>query len=155
MNMPMDASYTLVAHAVEAMLDKKARDVTVMDMREVAGFVDYFVIGTGDSELQIKAVAEEIRVRLHTQCSEKPWHLEGADVWQWVLLDYVDVVVHVFSPKSEHSTTWKDCGAMRQESMRVRPGCCTKAACARREARDKAHGVMPPGAGAVLPDGFR
>lgn len=97
--MPMDASYALVAHAVEAMLDKKARDVTVMDMREVAGFVDYFVIGTGDSELQIKAVAEEIRVRLHTQCSEKPWHLEGADVWQWVLLDYVDVVVHVFSPE--------------------------------------------------------
>ena len=80
------------------MLDKKARDVTVLDMREVAGFVDYFVIGTGDSELQIKAVAEEIKARVRTQCDEKPWHMEGADAWQWVLLDYVDVVAHVFSP---------------------------------------------------------
>ncbi len=88
----------MVAHVVEAMLDKKARDVTVLDMREVAGFVDYFVIGTGDSELQIKAIAEAIRERVRTQCDEKPWHMEGADAWQWVLLDYVDVVAHVFSP---------------------------------------------------------
>ncbi len=88
----------MVAHVVEAMLDKKARDVTVMDMREVAGFVDYFVIGTGDSELQIKAIAEAIRERVRTECDEKPWHMEGADAWQWVLLDYVDVVAHVFSP---------------------------------------------------------
>jgi len=99
MSMHSEASYTLVAHAVEAMLDKKARDITVMDMRDVAGFVDYFVVGTGDSELQIKAVAEEIRTRVRTQCGEKPWHMEGADAWQWVLLDYVDVVTHVFSPE--------------------------------------------------------
>ena len=99
MSMHLEASYTLVAHAVEAMLDKKARDITVMDMRDVAGFVDYFVIGTGDSELQVKAVAEEIRARVRTQCDEKPWHMEGAGAWQWVLLDYVDVVAHVFSPE--------------------------------------------------------
>ncbi len=97
--MHLEASYTLVAHAVEAMLDKKARDITVMDMRDVAGFVDYFVIGTGDSKLQVKAVAEEIRARVRTQCDEKPWHMEGADALQWVLLDYVDVVAHVFSPE--------------------------------------------------------
>lgn len=94
----LDTSPAMVAHVVEAMLDKKARDVTVMDMREVAGFVDYFVIGTGDSELQIKAIAEAIRERVRTECDEKPWHMEGADAWQWVLLDYVDVVAHVFSP---------------------------------------------------------
>lgn len=94
----LDTSPAMVAHVVEAMLDKKARDVTVMDMREVAGFVDYFVIGTGDSELQIKAIAEAIRERVRTECNEKPWHMEGADAWQWVLLDYVDVVAHVFSP---------------------------------------------------------
>ena len=97
--MHLEASYTLVAHAVEAMLDKKARDITVMDMRDVAGFVDYFVIGTGDSKLQVKAVAEEIRARVRTQCDEKPWHMEGADALQWILLDYVDVVAHVFSPE--------------------------------------------------------
>ncbi len=98
MNQTLDSSPALVAHVVEAMLDKKARDVTVLDMREVAGFVDYFVIGTGDSALQIKAITEAIRERVRTQCDEKPWHMEGADAWQWVLLDYVDVVAHVFSP---------------------------------------------------------
>lgn len=98
MNKALDSSPAMVAHVVEAMLDKKARDVTVLDMREVAGFVDYFVIGTGDSALQIKAITEAIRERVRTQCDEKPWHMEGADAWQWVLLDYVDVVAHVFSP---------------------------------------------------------
>lgn len=98
MTKELDSAPALVAHVVEAMLDKKARDVAVLDMREVAGFVDYFVIGTGDSERQIKAVAEEIRERVRVRCGEKPWHVEGADAWQWVLLDYVDVAAHVFSP---------------------------------------------------------
>ncbi len=120
MKKELDASPALVAHVVEAMLDKKARDVTVMDMREVAGFVDYFVIGTGDSELQIKAVAEEIRERVRTQCDEKPWHMEGADAWQWLLLDYVDVVAHVFSPDKRAfyglERLWGDAPTQRVDS---------------------------------------
>lgn len=90
-------AHVLAAHAVDAMLDKKAREITVIDMRQVSGVADYFVICTGDSDLQIKAVADAIRERIREQCDERPWHTEGTNHRQWVLLDYVDVVAHIFS----------------------------------------------------------
>lgn len=90
-------AHVLAAHAVDAMLEKKAHAITVMDMRKVSGFADYFVICTGDSDLQIKAVADAIRERIREQCDERPWHTEGTNHWQWVLLDYVDVVAHIFN----------------------------------------------------------
>lgn|SRR5690606_27825377 len=79
------------------MLEKKARDIAVMDMRKVSGVADYFVLCTADSELQIKAVSDAIRERIIENYDERPWHLEGTEHWQWVLLDYVDVVAHVFN----------------------------------------------------------
>lgn len=79
------------------MLEKKAHGITVMDMRQVSGVADYFVICTGDSELQIKAVADAIRERIRAECEERPWHTEGTNHWQWVLLDYVDLVAHIFN----------------------------------------------------------
>ncbi|MEX0747965.1 MAG: ribosome silencing factor [Rhodothermales bacterium] len=91
-------AHVLAAQAVDAMLEKKAHDVTVLDMRSVSGVADFFVIGTGDSELQVKAIADSVRDRIRENCQEKPWHAEGTDHWQWVLIDYVDVVAHVFSP---------------------------------------------------------
>lgn len=90
-------AHVLASHVVDAMLEKKARHVTVMDMRKVSGVADFFVIGTGDSDLQIKAVADAIRERIREQCTERPWHTEGTNSWQWVLLDYVDVVAHIFN----------------------------------------------------------
>lgn len=90
-------AHVLAGYAVDAMLAKKARDITVMDMRGVSGVADFFVICTGDSELQIKAVSDEIQNRIREQCQEKPWHSEGTDHWQWVLIDYVDVVAHIFN----------------------------------------------------------
>jgi ribosome-associated protein len=79
------------------MLEKKAHNVTVMDMREVSGVADVFVLGTGDSDLQIKAIADAVSDKIREAYSEKPWHTEGYEDRQWVLLDYVDLVVHVFS----------------------------------------------------------
>jgi ribosome-associated protein len=87
----------LAAHAVDAALDKKAHDITVMDMRKVSGIADYFVVCTGDADLQVKAIYEAIEQRLKDQCQERPWHVEGATHRQWVLIDYVDLVVHVFN----------------------------------------------------------
>src|SRR5690625_7789705 len=79
------------------MLDKKVLDVTVMDMRAVIGVVDVFVIATGESELQIKAIADAVTERIRERLQERPWHVEGYEGRQWVLLDYVDLVVHIFS----------------------------------------------------------
>jgi|SRR5690554_6570795 ribosome-associated protein len=85
--------------AVEAALDKKAHDLLVMDLRGVSGVADYFLICTGDSDLQIKAIADSVLDRIKDEYSERPWHVEGYEHLQWVLLDYVDLVVHIFSPE--------------------------------------------------------
>ena len=82
----------LAAHAVDAALDKKARDMVVMDMREVSGVADIFVVCTGDSDLQIRAIIEAVEARIREHCAERPWHVEGKEHYQWVLMDYVDLV---------------------------------------------------------------
>ncbi len=89
----------LAAHAIEAAIEKKAVDIVVLDMHAVSGFADYFVICTGEADLQVKAVFEAIVDRIKETCHERPWHHEGADHRQWVLLDYVDLVIHIFSPE--------------------------------------------------------
>ena len=89
----------LASHAVDAVLEKKARDIVLMDMRQVSGVADIFILCTGDSDLQIRAIVEGVRERIRENCDERPWHVEGTEHYQWVLLDYVDLVVHVFTPE--------------------------------------------------------
>ncbi len=89
----------LARHVVDAALEKKAQDLVVMDMRQVSRVADYFVLCTGQSDLQIRAIAEAIEERLEQHCQERPWHVEGREHLQWVVLDYVDVVVHIFTPE--------------------------------------------------------
>jgi len=92
-------AHVLAQHAVDAALDKKARDLVVMDMRQVSGMADFFVLCTGESDLQIRAIADAVEERIAQQCQERPWHVEGREHLQWVLLDYVDLVVHIFTPE--------------------------------------------------------
>jgi ribosome-associated protein len=93
----------LAARIVDAMADKRAKDVTVIDLREVSSMADFFVIGTGESDLQVKAIANGIMDQIEEGCGEQPWKREGMEHLQWVVLDYVDVVVHIFLPeKREH-----------------------------------------------------
>jgi ribosome-associated protein len=86
----------LAALAVEAMQSKKAVDITVIDVRDVSGVTDYFVIGTGESDIQVRAIAEAVREQVKEEIGERPWKREGTQHNQWVVLDYVNVVVHVF-----------------------------------------------------------
>ena len=90
---------SLVKEAVSAATDKKAQDIVVMDMRQVSGMADFFVLCTGTSDAQIKAIVESVETQIRDQYHERPWHVEGADHRQWVLMDYVDLVVHVFTPE--------------------------------------------------------
>lgn len=85
----------LARASVHAMLAKKGSSISVMDMRQVSGVADYFVIGTGTSDVQIKALATEIQEVIRKLYGERPWHVEGLESLQWVLIDYVDLVVHV------------------------------------------------------------
>jgi ribosome-associated protein len=86
--------------AIDAALDKKARDVTVMDLRGISGEVDYFVIATGESDLQLKAVVDAVVDRLRTEAGERPVSREGEPGnSKWIVLDYFDLAVHVFAPE--------------------------------------------------------
>lgn len=89
----------LAATAVDAILDKKGLDVVVMDMTGVSGVADMFVIANGESDSQIKAIADAVVEAIREDHDERPWHKEGYEHRQWILLDYVDLVVHVFYPE--------------------------------------------------------
>lgn len=79
----------------ELALSKKASDVLMMDLRKKSSAADFFVVCTGDSEPQVKAIADAIRDGMEEKGIDV-WHTEGFHARQWILLDYVDVVVHVF-----------------------------------------------------------
>jgi ribosome-associated protein len=86
-----------VAGAVKAALDKQASDVVVLDLRDAGGFTDYFLICTGANPRQIKAITDAIEEKLRTELHERPALVEGIERSEWVLLDYFNFVVHVFS----------------------------------------------------------
>jgi ribosome-associated protein len=85
--------------AVEAMQNKKALDVTVIDVRKVSEVTDFYVLATGASDLQVRAIVESVQDTIREEVGEKPWKKEGTERLQWVVLDYVDMVVHVFDPE--------------------------------------------------------
>ena len=86
-----------VAFAVRAARDKKAENVIVLDLRSAGGFTDYFVICTGNNPRQITAIADSVRETLKSELDERPALTEGVDRSEWILLDYFNFVVHVFS----------------------------------------------------------
>jgi ribosome-associated protein len=81
---------------VSAVHDKKAEDVVVLDLRKAHGFTDYFVICTGGNARQITAIADSVRETLKA-FGERPALAEGVDKSEWILLDYFNFVVHIFS----------------------------------------------------------
>jgi ribosome-associated protein len=86
-----------VLTAIRAAYDKKAQQVTVMDLRPAHAFTDAFVICSGQTSRQVKAIAEAVEQALKKD-HERPAHVEGLERAEWVLMDYFDFVVHVFTP---------------------------------------------------------
>lgn len=86
---------TLAKKIAEHALSKKAREVTIMDLRKVTDMTDFFVVCSADSDVQVKAIADAIVEGMETSGVEA-WHVEGLGERQWVLVDYVHVVAHVF-----------------------------------------------------------
>lgn len=83
---------------VKGMLEKKAGDITVLDLRKVKNaMADYFVICSGNSDKQINAIADSIDDEVFKEMKENAWHVEGRNSKDWLLLDYINVVAHVFS----------------------------------------------------------
>jgi len=88
-----------VQRALRAVQDKKAVDLTLLDLHGVASFTDFFLICTGTSTRHVQAIANGLEEQLG-RAGVVPLHIEGYDQAEWVLLDYVDFVVHIFSERA-------------------------------------------------------
>ena len=90
---------TPVRRAADLALERKAHDVIVLDLRGISTATDYFVVAGGTSDVQVKAIAEHVVDELKKD-GVRPDHVEGLRGGRWVLIDYVDFVVHVFHPQT-------------------------------------------------------
>jgi ribosome-associated protein len=82
---------------VKGMQEKKALDIVIMDLRKVKNAVaDFFIVCSGNSDKQLDAIADSIDAEVFKALKENPWHVEGKNNKEWMLLDYTDVVAHVF-----------------------------------------------------------
>ncbi len=86
-----------ILQAAESALDRKAEQVVALDLRGISSATDYFVLATGNSDIQVRAIAEHILESMANR-GVRPLHVEGLDRGRWVLIDFVDFVVHVFHP---------------------------------------------------------
>ena len=110
--------------AVKALDDKKAIDIVVMDISAVASFADFFLLCSGDSSRQVHAIADEVEAKLAAK-GYRSAHVEGYNNAEWILLDYVDFVVHVFSQKARHfynlERLWKSAKHWTLGELRSQP----------------------------------
>ena len=87
----------LISEIIKGMEEIKAQDIQILDLREIENTVcDYFIICTGTSNTQVNAIVNSVQKTVSKALQEKPWHIEGSDNAEWVLMDFVHVVVHVF-----------------------------------------------------------
>jgi ribosome-associated protein len=80
--------------------DRKAIDIVSLDLREIIGYTDYFVICTGNTDRQTKAIADAIHEGLKAEHGVVPRRVEGRTEARWILMDYLDVIVHIFTPEA-------------------------------------------------------
>jgi ribosome-associated protein len=103
--------------AVRCAADKKATDMVVLDLRQIASFAEYFVIGSGANQRQVQAISDEIEEQLKKQLSSRPVRIEGYSSAEWVLLDYGDFIVHIFNNESREfydlARLWRDAGRVQ------------------------------------------
>jgi ribosome-associated protein len=128
-----------VAAAIQACLDKKAEELSILEMEKGSGaFTDYFVLCSGTNPRQVQAIADEVELRLKT-AGLRPAHVEGYKQAEWILVDYVDFIVHVFSEKARKyydlERLWKT--AKRLEPSELKTVTRTKSAAKKKAAPRK------------------
>ena len=124
--------------AIAAAEEKKAEDVTVLELDKASGgFTDFFVICSGGNPRQVQAISDQVEQKL-SRAGLRPTHIEGYKQAEWILLDYVDFVVHVFSQKARHfynlERLWKSAKQWTPGELRSAP---------RRRARAKTAAPAP------------
>lgn len=108
MNNPDLVSAELANIIANLALSKKAEDIKILDIRKITSMADFFIICSADTDIQVKAIADAVR----KGTDFKPWHTEGYQQLSWVLLDYVDVIIHIFKTETrgfyELERLWAD-----------------------------------------------
>jgi len=108
---PSESAKEMVLIAARAADDKKAGDITILEMAKLLGITDYFMICTGATDRQTKTIADEVRKQLR-EAGRKPDRVSGDDLGDWILLDYSDFVVHIFTEEMNDyyqlERLWKD-----------------------------------------------
>jgi ribosome-associated protein len=120
-----------VSAAIQACLEKKAEELSILEMEKGSGAsTDYFVLCSGTNPRQVQAIADEVELRLK-KAGLRPTHVEGYTQAEWVLIDYVDFVVHVFSEKARK---FYDLERLWKSARRLEPGDLKTAVRARKTA---------------------
>jgi ribosome-associated protein len=138
-----------ITAAIQACLEKKAEELSILEMEKGSGaFTDYFVLCSGTNPRQVQAIADEVELQLK-KTGLRPTHVEGYNQAEWVLIDYVDFVVHVFSEKARKfydlERLWKSAKRLEPSDLKAasRPRksgtkAATKAATKKKKRRVKA-----------------
>jgi ribosome-associated protein len=119
-------SNTLVAHIIEGMESKKAKDIAVLDISAQTTLADFFVICTGNSDTQIKAIADAVEQEVQEKTGDKAWKKEGLQARSWIILDFIHTVVHIMTEGKRHfynlELMWNDAKATYIESKESSDG---------------------------------
>ncbi len=125
----------LLRVAVRALDDKKASDIVALDISDIASFANYFLICSGESSRQIQAIVDEVEAKLR-EAGLRPSHIEGYRNAEWVLMDYVDLVVHVFS---KHARAYYDLERLWRDGRKMDLRRLLQAKTAKSKARTARH----------------
>jgi ribosome-associated protein len=100
--------------AVRSAAEKKATDMTVLDLRQIASFAEFFIIASGANQRQVQAISDEIQEQLKKQLRTRAVRIEGYNTAEWVLMDYGDFIVHIFNKEAREfydlERLWRDAG---------------------------------------------
>lgn len=107
-----DTTENSVERIILHIKEKKGEDILVIDLRGITSVADFFIITTGTSSVHLKAIADEIHEKLNKEENNIPWHIEGYEGLKWILVDYVNIVVHIFDRETRLyyslEKLWKD-----------------------------------------------
>jgi ribosome-associated protein len=111
----------LITQIIQGIEEVKGQDIEILDLREIENTVcDYFIICNGTSNTQVNAIVNSIEKTVSKSLKEKAWHIEGSDNAEWILMDYVNIVVHVFQKHIREfydiESLWGDAKTVRIET---------------------------------------
>jgi len=111
----------LITSVIEGIENVKGLNINILDLREIENVAcKYFIVCSGSSSTQVNAITGSIRKSVSKEIGEKPWHVEGLENRKWVLMDYVDVVVHIFNEETREyykiEELWEDANSILVET---------------------------------------